>query len=247
MVKMGIIATYMNDMGRQRITKYVSKKFEKNSKMSKQFNKEMHKIKELTKKIASENEENMKNKTNLQPENEDPSAKEHENDQTSQKFYSDDQVNQIDVHTSLVDKDKSEDKDADAHRVRESAELKSLFYTVNRILHKYRLSKFRSKYKCTSSQSLLKITISNDDTKEQRTKTDASIVSIQQIANDAKATSFYNSIKTNLTAQKLTSASTGNGDNEIFGFMEVVKNNEKKNISNITYRYRVQALRTNLI
>ncbi|KOX75217.1 General transcription factor 3C polypeptide 1 [Melipona quadrifasciata] len=51
-VKTNIVATYMNDIGRQRLTKYVSKKYEKASKLSKQFKKEIHKIKELTKQIA---------------------------------------------------------------------------------------------------------------------------------------------------------------------------------------------------
>ncbi|XP_034950383.1 general transcription factor 3C polypeptide 1 [Chelonus insularis] len=49
--KLGLIGTYMNDIGRQRLTKYVSKKFEKNSKISKQYHKEIHKMKELTKNI----------------------------------------------------------------------------------------------------------------------------------------------------------------------------------------------------
>ncbi|KOC70674.1 General transcription factor 3C polypeptide 1 [Habropoda laboriosa] len=53
MVKTNIVATYMNDIGRQRLTKYVSKRYEKSSKLSKQFKEEMHKIKELTKQIAT--------------------------------------------------------------------------------------------------------------------------------------------------------------------------------------------------
>ncbi|KAK9307679.1 hypothetical protein QLX08_002085 [Tetragonisca angustula] len=62
-VKTNIVATYMNDIGRQRLTKYVSKKYEKASKLSKQFKKEIHKIKELTKQIAIESDGLEKTKT----------------------------------------------------------------------------------------------------------------------------------------------------------------------------------------
>ncbi|XP_011313927.1 general transcription factor 3C polypeptide 1 [Fopius arisanus] len=49
LAKMNIVGTYMNDVGRQRMTKYVSKRFEKNSAISKQFKTEMIKMKALTK------------------------------------------------------------------------------------------------------------------------------------------------------------------------------------------------------
>lgn len=232
MVKIGIIAVYMNNIGRQRITRYVSKKFEKSSKMSKQFNKEIHKIKELTKTITKENEENMKNKANLQLENK--ISVELRNDKTSQISQSDNQVN-FDTSADNVDKDKSEqkDKDTDVQRVKKAAEQKNLFHTVNRILRSYKLLKYCSKYKCTTSLSLLKQS-SKADTKEQIAK--RNISPRQQIANDAKATSYYESIKTNLVAQKTNY--TGKAVNEVFSFMEVVKqNDENKNMFNITYRF----------
>ncbi|XP_077271220.1 general transcription factor 3C polypeptide 1 isoform X1 [Temnothorax americanus] len=194
MVKSRIVATYLHDMGRQRITKYVSKKFEKSSKMSKQFNKEIHRIKELTKNSH--------------------------------------RVDKMDVDT-VIDKDKNEEEDkyADVNYARKETELKNLFYVVNRILRNYRLSKFLPKYKCTTSKSLLMKTRSSDiNAKEQKAKLDIS-TSIQQIVNDAKATSFYNSIKTNLIAQKPIRTE---GVSEVFGFMEVVQS-ETKNV-NITYR-----------
>lgn len=223
MVKMGIIAKYMNDMGRQRITKYVSKKFEEGSKMSKQFNKEMHKIKELTKRITSEND--LKNKATLQVEDEKPPVN-FEDDQTSQKL--DQQVNQINVDASIVNKSEEKNKNIDC--IKKNIELKN--YTINRIMHKYQLSIFKSKYKRTSHSLSVKMKNSNINAKKQKGK--PTVSSMQQIANDAKATSFYNSIKTNLTAQKLVH--TEKGANEVFGFMEAVQNSET-NTSNITYRY----------
>jgi len=235
MVKSRIIATYMNDIGRQRITKYVSKKFEKSSKMSKQFNKEVHRIKELSKKIISKNEENLKNKAISQKENEKLSAI-HEDEQTSKKSCSDYHIDKINTDASVIE-DKTEEKDkcVDANNTRKEIELKNLFYVVNKILHKYQLSKFRSKYRYTISKSLLiKIKDSDTNAKEQKAKFDILSMSMQQIINDAKATSFYNSIKTNLIAQK--PIRSGKGISEVFGFMEVVENNKKKN-SNITYRF----------
>lgn len=230
MVRARIIATYMNDMGRQRITKYVSKKFEKNSKMSKQFNKEVHKIKELSKKITGKNKENLKNQAISQAENETRSTT-HEDDQTNQKSCSDHHVDKID--TPVIDEDNN--KYVDENYARKKTELKNLFYVVNRILHKYQLLKFRSKYRCTTSKSLLMKTKSSDtNAKEQKAKLDVLSMSMQQIVNDAKATSFYNSIKTNLIAQK--PIRTGKGVSEVFGFMEVVQNNERKK-TNITYRF----------
>ncbi|KYN36248.1 General transcription factor 3C polypeptide 1 [Trachymyrmex septentrionalis] len=238
--KAGIAATYMNDMGRQRITKYVSKKYEKSSKMSKQFNKEVHKIKELSKKITSKRKDNLKNKTSLQAENEKHSAIPTIHDQTSKKSSSDHHVDKIDdIDAPIIDKDKildeEKDKRADENCARKETELKNLFYVVNRILYKYRLSKIRSKYRCTTSKSLL-IKRKYFDTnvkKKKKEKFNNFNTSLQQIINDAKATSFYNSIKTNLITQK--PIRTGKGINEVFGFMEIVQNTEKRN-SNITYR-----------
>ncbi|XP_011252958.2 general transcription factor 3C polypeptide 1 [Camponotus floridanus] len=245
MVKMGIIAKYMNDMGRQRITKYVSKKFEKGSKMSKQFNKEIHKIKELTKRITSDSD--LKNKATLQVEDEKSSINnddkhdqtinndnkddqtinnDDKDDQTSQR--SDHQVNQTNIDAPIVNESEEKNKDIDC--IKKNIELKN--YTINRIMHKYQLSisKYKSKYKRTSQSLLVKMKNSNINVKKQKVK--PNISSMQQIAN-AKATSFYNSIKTNLTAQK--PVHTEKGVNEVFGFMEAVQNSEK-NTSNITYR-----------
>lgn len=212
LVKMGITATYMNDMGRQRITKYVSKKFEKSSRMSKDFNKEIHKIKELTKNITSENEENQRNKANLQQKN----GEIHEKKEHYQSLNFDDQ-NSTNVDVTLV-----VDNDTQRNCVRNSAELKNKFCVVNSIFRRYKLLRFRSKYKCTSTKSLnMSIEVENPS------------VSMEQIANNAEVTSLYNSIKTNLITQKPVRS----GVSEVFGFMELVKNVDKKNVSNITYRF----------
>lgn len=222
LLKIGITAQYVHDIGRQRITKYVSKKFEKNSTLSKQFNKEMHKIKELTKKMTSENEEIQKKKdiANSLERKENVHVKQ----ECNQKSYSDDHnIPSNNVDASVVDEDTHVEN-------RDSAELKNKFYVVNNILRSYRLTKLRSKYRCTALKSLALKEIS----KVAKKKGKSNAVSIEQIANNAMATSLYNSIKTNLTMQK--PVRTGSGVNEVFGFMEVMQNG-KKSVSNITYRF----------
>ncbi|XP_011876239.1 PREDICTED: uncharacterized protein LOC105566665 [Vollenhovia emeryi] len=206
MVKAGNIATYMNDIGRQLITKYVAKKFEKNSTMSKQFNKEVHKIKELTKKLTSKNE------ATLQTENEQHPAVP-EDDQTNQRqLCFDHNVDKMETNTVLnIDKSKEENKCVDANCARKETELKNLFYVVNRILRKYKLSKFRSKYRLTSKSLLTKTSKPDISAKEQKAKLDVSLTSMELIAADARATSFYNSIKTNLIAQKPVRTGKGVG------------------------------------
>lgn len=232
---MKIIATYMNDIGRQRITKYVSKKFEKSSNLSKQFNKEMHKIKQLTKMMGKKK----KKKVDLQAKK---SRVKHKDDQTNEKSHSNVRANQIDEFVVKKDKEKNKNKNENkntstkkTHYVRKAVELKNLFYVTNRILHKYQLSKCCFKYQCTmqSTQSLVIKTKEkvNINAKKQKAKSSSSSISMQQIANDAKATSFYNSIKTNLIAQKSYRAEKG--VNEVLGFKEVLKSKT----SNVTYRF----------
>ncbi|XP_011143807.1 general transcription factor 3C polypeptide 1 [Harpegnathos saltator] len=221
LVKIGIIATYMNDMGRQRITKYVSKKYEKRSTMSKQFNKEMYKIKELTKRITSETEVNQKVKVNVHQESEKIQVKQENN----QNIHSDNRDNSSNVDASVDDTDTHE------NCVEDSAGLRNKFHVANSILRRYRLLKSRSRYKCTSSKSFILKVTSKAATKEEKSSPP---ISMQQIANNAKVTSLYNNIKTNLIMQR--PVRSGNGVNEVFGFMEAVQNSNRKNTSNITYR-----------
>lgn len=56
LAKTKIVATYMNDVGKQRVTKYISKKFEHSSEMSKQLEHEMDKMKEFNR--TSQEEQN---------------------------------------------------------------------------------------------------------------------------------------------------------------------------------------------
>lgn len=50
LVRLNVVASFMVDVGRQRVTKYMSKKYERNSEMSRQFKEEVDRMKQLTKK-----------------------------------------------------------------------------------------------------------------------------------------------------------------------------------------------------
>ncbi|KAK0177379.1 hypothetical protein PV328_001440 [Microctonus aethiopoides] len=124
--KAELVGIYMNDMGRQRTTKYVSKKFEKNSNISVQFKTEMDKMKELTKKSNN----GTKYKTPSTPE---------------EFFYPSVVSNENNINSKNLDVDEPmeiEEKPTQTNR-------KYLFSIVNKIKKKYKLNKCGCKYSVT--------------------------------------------------------------------------------------------------
>nr|XP_050861343.1 general transcription factor 3C polypeptide 1 [Vespula vulgaris] len=237
LVKVNIVATYMNDAGRQRVTKYVSKKFEKSSMMSKQFQKEIYKIKELTKQISNKNDKAI-------PKQEDLQKKE------NNEFYMH-QVKTIEkvnyptiIDNNTIGHSHSEEQ---KHCINID-ELRKVFHIVSKIFWKYRITKSQTRYKCTSlnmSEKMANLKFLKeqrhkekaiqDERRTEETKDNFEhSTAISKISNNLKAVSIYKSIQTNLVAQN--PVRTGKPVNEIFGFMEDVENSEKKGISNITYR-----------
>ncbi|XP_078042663.1 general transcription factor 3C polypeptide 1 [Augochlora pura] len=207
-VKQGVVATYMNDIGRQRLTKYVSKKFEKNSMLSKQFHLEMDKIKELTKQMITENDDSKKKET-LDPE---PVDRIVENVESKDC-----------VVVTEIDKN-------DQERSNESIiEMQNSFHLVNRILCKYNITKLSNRYKRTSLGLKYAVT----ETK-QSSNDDFTLTHVTEKMNE-KAQNTYRNIKVNFTV--LAPIKTRK-TNELFGFMENVQNSEKNKIthSHITYR-----------
>ncbi|XP_066593076.1 general transcription factor 3C polypeptide 1 [Prorops nasuta] len=202
LTKAKIVATFMNDVGRQRLTKYVSKKFEKNSEMSKRFETEMHKIKELTKTIINNND-SIRNQQFVMETFE---AESNENNNKNEEF-----------------QEKS---------ITSPSELNTKFSTINRILHKYNISKYR-KYKCTSF-NFLKRRISEEQSKKYGNNKESSTSSKIQLVNNMKTIKLFNNVKANLVAQK--PINTGKQVNDIFGFMEDVHMSETRDVSTITYR-----------
>ncbi|XP_076161731.1 general transcription factor 3C polypeptide 1 isoform X2 [Ptiloglossa arizonensis] len=220
-VKRNIVATYMNDMGRQRLTKYVSKRFEKSSKLSKQFQKEMHKIKELTKQIVTENESPEKSII-IKQEKEDTIIS--NNSKNVEEVKISDATNDCNENNYVKIEEKSN---------LPTIQIEKTFFVVNRILYKYHLTKCRNKYKRTFSNFQSR-KIEKVQVKEENTNSNNVSLQISELSRNEKAAAAYKNIKVDLTV--LTPINTDKSENEVFGFMENVQNSEKKNISNITYR-----------
>ncbi|XP_076248237.1 general transcription factor 3C polypeptide 1 isoform X2 [Calliopsis andreniformis] len=220
-VKTGIVATYMNDIGRQRLTKYVSKKFENGSILSKQFKEEIHKIKELTQQIPTEINNVDKSATTMIEENEQT----HTNDQWKN-------VRKL-IQSDVISKsNRNDDFQTEKNICTSIIKLQKKFYVVNRILYKYHLIKHPNRYKCTFS----KFQLSRDNKVETSKNIDVNNVlsRFSELSKTGEITAAYKNIKVDLTISK--PICTEKSEADVFGFMENVQNSGKKNITNITYR-----------
>ncbi|CAK9821586.1 General transcription factor 3C polypeptide 1 [Anthophora retusa] len=221
-VKTNIVATYMNDIGRQRLTKYVSKRYEKGSKLSKQFKKEMHKIKELTKQITTVNDDLGKSKMIVKQEE---STTVNDQKENVEEIVTSDTLSDDNKICSIVKTE--EELNVVTH------DLQNVFYVVNRILYKYRIIKRPNRYKRTfsnyPSDKMNKI-----QAKEEDASSNKLLPNISDLSEDEKAAAAYKNIKVDLTVFKSTG--TNRSESEIYGFMEDVQNSERKSGTNITYR-----------
>lgn len=220
MVKTGIVATYMNDIGRQRLTKYVSKKFENGSTLSKQFKKEIHKIKELTKQIPTQNDDIEKNVIS---------------EKRDYTIISDQQRNiEKVIQSSTIDESNKNGNVKTREKLSTSTiRLQKAFYIVNRILYKYHLTKYPNRYKYTSS--------SVHSSKANATQTSESNINsgnvsshISELSKTEEITAAYKNIKVDMTISRPICAKKPDGG--VFGLMENVQNSERKSMTNITYR-----------
>nr|XP_034186691.1 general transcription factor 3C polypeptide 1 [Osmia lignaria] len=219
LVKTNIVATYMSDFGRQRVTKYVSKRYEKGSNLSKQFKKEMHKIKEFTKQIASETDDLERSKMAAEV------ITAVEKDITVSALKED--IEDIKYSTICKDIDTNCTVSTEEKSNVATVELQKVFYVVNRILYKYRLIKRPNRYKQTSRPNKIEM-------KEKDINSDNATSQTNEISDDQKAANVYKNIKVDLTVLPVKSANKS--ENEVYGFMENVQNSERKSTTNITYR-----------
>lgn len=220
-VKTNIVATYMNDIGRQRLTKYVSKKYEKGSKLSKQFKKEIHKIKELTKQMATENVKAEKGATSIEHE---------KSTVTTDDKGNADEV--IEFNTiNMVNEKSSTEMEQETNNT--TVKLQKLFYVANRILCKYRITKRPNRYKRTCF-NYVSSKMNKSQTTEGGANTNNASLDVPTLTSREKASAAYKNIKVDITV--LQPLKTKKPENEIYGFMEDVENSEKKNGTNITYR-----------
>ncbi|XP_046623037.1 general transcription factor 3C polypeptide 1 isoform X1 [Neodiprion virginianus] len=261
LVKLKIVATYMNDVGRQRVTKFVSKRFEKTSQMSRQFEHEMDKIKKLTRSIDTNNQSHNDSvipKTIVEPKKivkteskcftmEDPAEVESNNGVSSN--------DNVKVEEKPTDKNNSDIYDSSVTKsdTREEYQMRIKFRIVNLLLVKYGLSKVTKKYKRTYiniaeqdlfsryPKSVLSQTVSvKKDQKsiermkhriEEQSKNELNSAVIDQ----TEVNVLCDSIEVKLVEQR-PQHRLGRPTSQIIGFMEELDLNEKKNISSITYR-----------
>uniref|UniRef100_A0A6V7I8R1 Uncharacterized protein n=1 Tax=Bracon brevicornis TaxID=1563983 RepID=A0A6V7I8R1_9HYME len=125
-----IVGTYMNDIGRQRVTKYVSKKFEKGSCLSQKFHTEKTKMKEFTKIEFSNQDQSNKSIRATHKESRTPMV--HQQIQES--------AMSVDPAPGSTLENTSETSKSD---------LSILFSATNRILNKYKLNRNSMKYQVT--------------------------------------------------------------------------------------------------
>lgn len=218
LVKTNIIATYMSDCGRQRVTKYVSKRYEKGSNLSKQFKKEMHKIKEFTKQIAIETDDLERSKMAAEV------VTAGEKDKTTALK---EDIEDIKYSTICKDNDINCTVSTEEKSNATTVELQKVFYIVNRILYKYRLIKRPNRYKQTSRPNKIEMKEKNENSGNATSQS-------SELSDDQKAANVYKNIKVDLTV--LSVKSTNKSENEVYGFMENVQNSERKSTTNITYR-----------
>lgn len=210
-VKKNMVATYMNDIGRQRLTKYVSKRYEKTSNLSKQFKEEIHKIKEFTKQITTESDDLEKTKMITQREKNTI-------------------INNEEKESMEINKDNSIQKTSNT---KVTIELQKIFYVVNRILYKYCITMRPNRYKRTFC-NYLSCQTNKIPIKEKNLYSNNILSQISELSKDEKAVAVYNNIKVDLTILKSTNEEKP--ENEMYGFLEDVQNSEKRSVTNITYR-----------
>ncbi|XP_015608744.1 general transcription factor 3C polypeptide 1 [Cephus cinctus] len=238
LVRSKIVATYMNDMGRQRLAKYVSKKFEESSKMSKQFREEVNKIKELSKTVNFENEKSAP----AIEKYEEPERTQEENVTVIKTYDDSEEAGKTNIESDPVSVNEASLSNVESFGNRD----KNLFRCANGIIRKYKVAKYCFVYKHTflnvsqkklTKSSRGKFVISYDiQRKEDKSIFDKkNTISKLRHADRVRAMSLFNSIKTKLVEQ-LPIDQGGKSSNNIVGFIEELHKNESKNISNITYR-----------
>lgn len=213
LVKTKIVATYMNDVGKQRVTKYISKKFEHSSEMSKQLAQEMNKMKEF-------NRSSLEEKNDCPP----PIALE---EIPQEIIYPLD--NEVHIENELPD-----------YQVRKDEQL---FACVNKIFSKYKKLRSRAPFRYTflNLSQLRATTFWNEsETIEcpdgQSNQMQIDQMQIEQMpidqmqTNPVQNSNVFKDVKTKIVSSR---PQTGKRKTQVIGFLENLKNSNKKNV---TYR-----------
>lgn len=236
LVKTRIVATYMNDVGKQRVTKYIAKKFEYSSEMSKQLIQEMDKMKEFNR---SSQEEKNNDQSPPPPPLLPPPPPVQVNLQMIPL------VNPPVIEPTILPLEIPEDEiqpmdtNEDVHIADELQNYQvqrdeQLFASVNKIFAKYKNLRSRTAYRYThlNLAQLRATTFWNENEgnfESQDTQNDNETpISNQSGAILSQHSSVFKDVKT-----KIVASCGGKKKNQVTGFLENFKNSNQKNV---TYR-----------
>lgn len=219
--KTNIVATYMNDMGRQRVTKFVSRKFADSSRMSKQLKREMCKIKELAESVGDKS--NASSKENILQNKSNDESIERGDSGTNDVKDDKEVVSSNEIPSEAGEKLTSNicEKKIDDTRV---------FDAASKILRKYKLTSSSGKYKRT-----FKNVAGVEDELEVASRIKRPRLS--QRAEEDKEVKTKPSFKE--LEEKLMivqPATPPNRDNYIVSLMKNLKNADTQSVSNVSYR-----------
>lgn len=223
--KSKIVSSYLDDVGRQRTKKYISKKFESQSLIKKQLEKEILKIKKHTKSIESEKlkEDSLNNAVE-------------KNVLTDSTVVVQETELSCDKDNSLINTDSKFESNAVKKDVGND---RALLATANNILFKYKITKSKSRYRYTSSNNVGKALTIHRLQKVECNKTSSSNGckdrnTINQQDKGIHDSDFYKMIETELIVQK-PECKKKSQKTAVVGFMKDVQDSDNLQ-STISYR-----------
>lgn len=251
LVKCKIVSTYLDDVGRQRTTKFVSKKFHAQSSIRKQFDSEISKIKEFSQSVKNaEAEENMNTDqiTSADPETETLNDSFQEPNQTIDDLplqLETEKLENISSELKVEMKDLSlkletEEKDL----LEKNNKLKDQTYAlVNRIFRKYKLFKNRNRFLRYSKDpaEISKLKNSSNYCREDRSKLNTfSNRALNQKNSKYKSiqlkdSNFYKTVETSLIVQK-PECKKKSQKVAVVGLLNSFENSNNLKNSGISYR-----------
>ncbi|XP_012286729.1 general transcription factor 3C polypeptide 1 isoform X2 [Orussus abietinus] len=221
--KSNIVASYMKDEGRQRLTRYISKLYEKNSSIRKLLHEEVSKIKELTKKVEPEDTEMISHDLNIS---------------YSQKTISPtNMVNSEGEKGSFPVKCDLQDNDFE-QRVKTQQQT---FSVVRRILRRYRMNFLQNKYRltgCNLSRYFKKVSENSTDLQPSDFVSvnlkSGNNVSYNDAAGSVKSVPTIDSVEMKANIFQLDTE--GRLENSVIRRLEQLQTDRNKKTPSITYR-----------
>ncbi|XP_008211506.1 general transcription factor 3C polypeptide 1 [Nasonia vitripennis] len=213
LVKAQVVSTYLDDIGRQRTTKFVSRKFDGKSSVKKQIEEEISKIKEYNRAMQNENSKSASNSDAVEMQ-----VVENENLNVEQVVQSKNDQVAVAVE-NLVDKE-----------LETNSKNEQSFVKANNILSKYKLFRNHNRYRYTSKSETGNVVDNEPSSNQSRDKQDSENNEENIVDSD-----FYKTIETKLIVQK-PECKKKSQKHSVVGFMENVHNSDNNKQSNLSYR-----------